>query len=60
VIPVKTSINAFAPVEVLKMAAPKEILDLREHFDRNRETYRSGNYNEKQLRREFRDQRGAG
>lgn len=37
------------------MAAPKEILDLRERFDRNRETYRSGNYNETQLRREFLD-----
>jgi len=37
------------------MAAPKEILDLLERFDRNRETYRSGNYNETQLRREFLD-----
>jgi len=37
------------------MAAPKEILDLRERFDRNREAYLSGNSNETQLRREFVD-----
>lgn len=37
------------------MAVPKEIIELREHFDRNRETYRSGHYNETQLRREFVD-----
>jgi len=37
------------------MTVPKEILDLRARFDRNRETYRSGNYNETQLRREFLD-----
>ena len=37
------------------MAAPKEILNLLERFDRNREAYRSGNYNETQLRREFVD-----
>lgn len=37
------------------MAVPKEIIELRDHFDRNRETYRSGHYNETQLRREFVD-----
>ncbi|PKN04380.1 MAG: restriction endonuclease subunit M [Deltaproteobacteria bacterium HGW-Deltaproteobacteria-9] len=37
------------------MTAPKEILDLLERFDRNRDAYRSGNYNETQLRREFVD-----
>jgi hypothetical protein len=35
------------------MAAPKEILDLVERFDRNRDAYRSAQYNETQLRREF-------
>ncbi|OFW72619.1 MAG: hypothetical protein A2W02_02955 [Alphaproteobacteria bacterium RBG_16_64_48] len=37
------------------MAAPKEILDLVERFDRNRDAYRSAQYNETQLRREFLD-----
>jgi len=37
------------------MAAPKEILGLVERFERNRESYRSGQYNETQLRREFID-----
>ena len=37
------------------MAVPKEIIELRERFDRNRETYRSGHYNETQPRREFVD-----
>ncbi len=35
------------------MDTPKEILDLVEHFDRNRDAYRSGQYNETQLRQEF-------
>lgn len=37
------------------MAAPKEILQLVERFDRNRTAYTSGEYNETQLRREFLD-----
>src|SRR3970282_1707102 len=37
------------------MAAPKEILDLVERFDRNRDAYKSVQYNETQLRREFLD-----
>jgi type I restriction-modification system DNA methylase subunit len=37
------------------MAAPKEVLDLVERFERNREAYRSGQYNEMQLRQEFLD-----
>ncbi len=35
------------------MSAPKEILDLVERFNRNREEYQSGKYNETQLRQEF-------
>ncbi len=35
------------------MPAPKEILDLVERFNRNREEYKSGKYNEAQLRQEF-------
>jgi hypothetical protein len=38
-----------------KMTAPREIADLVERFDRNREAYQSGKYNETQLRREFID-----
>ena len=37
------------------MSAPKEILDLVERFERHRESYTSGQYNETQLRREFID-----
>lgn len=37
------------------MGLPKEIADLIERFDRNREAYKSGQYNEMQLRREFLD-----
>ncbi len=37
------------------MGLPKEIADLIERFDRNRESYLSGQYNETQLRREFLD-----
>ncbi len=37
------------------MTAPHEMLGLIERFDRNREAYRSGTYNETQLRREFVD-----
>jgi hypothetical protein len=33
------------------MAVPKEILDLINRFDQNREAYESGKYNETQLRR---------
>ena len=38
-----------------EMAAPKEFLDLVERFDRNRDAYKSVQYNETQLRREFLD-----
>jgi hypothetical protein len=37
------------------MELPNEINDLIERFDRNRESYLSGQYNETQLRREFLD-----
>ncbi|MCK9418725.1 MAG: N-6 DNA methylase [Nitrospirae bacterium] len=37
------------------MGLPKEIADLIERFERNRESYMSGAYNETQLRREFLD-----
>ena len=37
------------------MAAPQAIVELVERFDRNIESYRSGQYNETQLRREFID-----
>src|SRR2546425_6190104 len=37
------------------MSAPKEILDLVERFERNKDAYRSPQYNETQLRREFLD-----
>jgi len=37
------------------MELPKEITDLIERFERNRESYLSGQYNETQLRREFLD-----
>jgi len=35
------------------MTAPGEIVDLADRFDRNRDQYTSGNYNEAQLRQEF-------
>ncbi len=37
------------------MGLPKEIADLVERFERNREAYTSGQYNEMQLRQEFLD-----
>ena len=37
------------------MAAPKEIQDLVERFESNIKSYKSGNYNETQVRREFVD-----
>ena len=37
------------------MTAPREIIELVERFDRNRDVYRSPSYNETQLRREFLD-----
>ena len=37
------------------MAAPKEIVDLVERFETNKESYKSGHYNETQVRREFVD-----
>lgn len=37
------------------MAAPKEIIDLVERFETNKESYKSGHYNETQVRREFVD-----
>ncbi len=38
-----------------QLAAPKEIVDLVERFESNRESYKSGHYNETQVRREFVD-----
>src|SRR5881396_235976 len=38
-----------------KLMTPQLVLELVERFDRNREAYRSGQYNETQLRREFLD-----
>jgi len=40
---------------LIVVAAPKEILELVERFERNRDAYRSGHYNETQVRREFLD-----
>ena len=37
------------------MALPKEIAGLIERSERNREAYKSGQYNEMQLRQEFLD-----
>ena len=37
------------------MPVPREIIDLIDRFDRNRDAYRSGKYNETQVRREFID-----
>ena len=37
------------------MAAPREVIDLIERFTRNRESYRSREYNETETRREFID-----
>lgn len=37
------------------MAVPEEVAELVERFNRHREAYRSGQYNETQLRREFID-----
>ncbi|MCK4394244.1 hypothetical protein KAX17_15195 [Candidatus Bipolaricaulota bacterium] len=37
------------------MPAPKEVLELTERFERNRDAYRSHAYNETQVRREFID-----
>ncbi len=36
-------------------STPKQVIDLVERFDRNRDAYLSGAYNEMQLRREFID-----
>jgi hypothetical protein len=35
------------------MTPPREIIELAERFDRNRDAYRSPSYNETQLRRGF-------
>lgn len=44
------------PLDVgTKTATPKSIVELVERFERNREAYKSGQYNETQLRREFLD-----
>jgi len=37
------------------MAVPEEIMDLVERFESNLESYKSGHYNETQVRREFVD-----
>jgi len=41
--------------EETDLAAPKEIVELVERFESNREAYKSGHYNETQVRREFVD-----
>jgi hypothetical protein len=38
-----------------ELAAPKEIADLVERFESNKESYKSGHYNETQVSREFVD-----
>src|SRR5712672_3373531 len=38
-----------------KLIIPQTVCELVERFDRNREAYKSANYNEAQLRREFLD-----
>jgi len=38
-----------------KTAVPRLILDLVDRFERNRQAYKSGSYNETQVRREFLD-----
>jgi len=38
-----------------KPSAPRKVVQLLERFDRNRDAYLSGSYNETQLRREFID-----
>jgi hypothetical protein len=38
-----------------QMSVPQTILELVERFDRQRDAYRSGDYNEARLRREFLD-----
>jgi hypothetical protein len=40
---------------MMRMPAPKEIIELIEQFDRNIERYKSGNYNEEDVRSEFID-----
>src|SRR2546428_9518319 len=38
-----------------KPTIPKQVVELVERFERNRDAYKSGTYNETQLRREFLD-----
>jgi hypothetical protein len=40
-------------LEDRQLEAPKEIVDLVERFESNLESYKSGHYNETQVRREF-------
>jgi hypothetical protein len=42
-------------LEDRQLAAPKEIVDIVERFENNLESYKSGHYNETQVRREFVD-----
>ncbi len=42
-------------IEGVDLAAPKEIVDLVERFENNLASYKSGHYNETQVRREFVD-----
>ena len=44
-----------APKREKDLAAPKEIVDLVERFESNLASYKSGHYNETQVRREFVD-----
>jgi hypothetical protein len=41
--------------DLMQIAAPRIIIELVERFERNREAYLNGKYNETQLRREFID-----
>ena len=43
------------PAGNVEMAAPREVIDLIQRFERNHEVYRSHNYNETETRREFID-----
>jgi hypothetical protein len=51
----KDQLPSFVYTRGVLMGLPKEIADLVERFERNRESYKSGQYNEAQLRREFLD-----
>jgi type I restriction-modification system DNA methylase subunit len=49
-----TEIESHVRLLITRMA-PQTVIDLVEHFERNEDAFRSGGYNEAQLRREFLD-----